>query len=79
MLDLQSPGLKTLDRWFRSSSMPSAGKDLLHISQECGETHGARIRDRMVPRGETPTEKGALAENSEGLACCKVRDGMEQE
>lgn len=59
--------------------MLSGGKDLLRVSQECGATHEMRIRDKTAFQGEMQTGRGALGENSEGLACCTVKDGMEQE
>lgn len=79
MLGLQHPGLKTLDRWFQYLSMVSDGKDLLHLSRECGETHEMQIRDKTALQEETQTGRGALGENSEALAYCTVKDGMEQE
>ena len=55
------------------------GKDHLRLSQECGETHEMQIRHKTAPQGETQTERGALGENNEELACCTVKDGMGQE
>ena len=77
MLDLQSPGLKTPHLWFQSLSMLSDGRNLLRPSRECGETHDMQIRDRTALQGDTKTGRGALGENSEALACCTVKDGME--
>ena len=47
--------------------------------QEFGEIHEMQIPDRMAPREETKTGKGALEAKNEALACCMVVDGMEQE
>ena len=74
MLDLQIRELKTLDRWSQCFAMLLDGKP-----QESGEIHEIQIPDRMAPRGETKTGKGALEAKNEALACCTVVDGMEQE
>lgn len=79
MLDLQFPGLKTLDDWFQSLSMLCDGKDHLHPSQECEETPEMQIRHKTAPQGGTQTGRGALGENNEELACCTAKDGMEEE
>ena len=79
MPDLQSPESKTLDRYFQSLLMLSDGKDLLHLSEKCGEIHEMQIRDKAAPQAETKTERGALGEYSEAPACCRVEDGTEQE
>ena len=47
--------------------------------QESGEIHEMQTPDRMAPRGESKTGKGALEAKNEALACCTVEDGMEQE
>lgn len=78
MRDLQSPGLKTPDGRVQSLSMVSDGKDLVNLSEKCGATHETQTRDKTAPQGETRTERGALGENSEAMACCRVRRGMEQ-
>ena len=74
MLDLQIRGVKTLDRWPQCFVMLLDGKP-----QEPGEIHEMQIPDRMAPPGETETGKGALEAKNEALACCTVKDGMEQE
>lgn len=38
-----------------------------------------QTQDKTALRGETQTERGAFAENSEALACCTVTGNMEQE
>ena len=79
MHDLQSLESNTLDRYFQSLSMLSDEKDLLRLSDKLGETHEMRIRDKTALPAETKTERGALGEYSEALACCRVEDGTEQE
>ena len=78
MHDLQGSESKTLDYGFQSLSMLSDGNDLLHLSEECGETHEMQIRDKTALQEETKTERGALGEYSEVPACCRVKNGTKQ-
>ena len=59
--------------------MLSGGGSLLHLRQECGETHEMQIRDKMAPQGETQTGMDALGEHNGAKMCCTAEGGMEQE
>ena len=79
MLDLQCPGSKALDGWFRSLPTLSDAKNSPCLSPQTGATHEIQILNNTALQGETRTGRGGLVENSEAMANCTVKDGMEQE